>query len=106
MPCDTIQLSQVEFLATSTDANLLAKGLKTAGFNVMVYADSHTVSFSKGGRRGTYNSQTGELEIPQSWDSNEIKRAYSQAVVSYAAEQYGWTLTEESPGVYQAERNF
>lgn len=90
MPCDSIERTKVEFLAKSTDAKLLAKGLRAHGYAVT--ENSQGLNISKRGKYGSYNQKTGALDIPQSWDSQEFKRAYSEQVVTQTAAEHGWEI--------------
>lgn len=90
MPCDTIQTSTVEFLATSTDVSLFIAALKAQGYQVSTY--DTTVNFYKYGRSGQYESTTGRLQLPEEWDGNEIKQGYAEQVVTSQAKRQGWKL--------------
>jgi len=90
MPCDSVERTQVRFLAKSTDMKLLAKGLQAHGYSVQVLATG--LRITKYGQSGTYDAKTGQLVLPQSWDSNEFKRAYSEQVVASQAEANGWQV--------------
>lgn len=92
MPCDTIQLSQVEFLEKSTDTKLLAEALREMGFTVV--EDDMFLRFSKWGTNGTYEKKTGRLESRgyESVDVNEVKKKYSKAAVNQKARKFGWQI--------------
>lgn len=90
MPCDSIETTTVEFLPTSTDVKLLVAALRAQGYQVSEY--NSVVTFAKYGRRGQYNGATGELTLPESIDGNEIKRAYSEQVVTQQANEHGWEI--------------
>lgn len=91
MPCNTVQNSKVEFLAQSTDLCLLREALAHLGFQV--FASSETLlTFFKEGQRGFFDKQSGRLQLAESWDSSEIKRAYSEQVVESQAKRFGWQL--------------
>lgn len=90
MPCDTIQLSRVEFLAKSTDVSLLIAALKAQGYDVSSY--NTIITFYKDGRNGRYDSSTGELQLPQEWNGSTIKQGYSEQVVTSQAKRQGWQL--------------
>jgi hypothetical protein len=90
MPCYTIQKSKVEFLAKTTDTNLLAAGLRQFGFRVTQTPEG--LYFEKAGRSGTYASASGLLQMDESWDASELKRAYSEQVVESQARTFGWRL--------------
>jgi hypothetical protein len=95
MPCNTIQQSKVEFLPKSTDTGLLTQALERLGFEVskqddrlnLLGRDSYGYYSS-----GSYDSKTGRLELSSSWDTNEIKRGYSEQVIEIEARKFGWQL--------------
>ncbi len=91
MPCWTIQESKVEFLAKSTDAELLATALEKRGYEVTRASETALV-FRKDGGLGSYDPQTGRLGLAQGWDVNEIKRSYSDLTVESQARKFGWQL--------------
>lgn len=90
MPCYSVQKSKVEFLAKSTDTKLLADALRGLGFSVTQTAQG--LSFEKAGLSGSYASNSGCLQLDESWDGNEVKRAYSAQVVESQARKFGWRL--------------
>lgn len=90
MPCYTVQKSKVEFLAKSTDTNLLADALRDLGFSVT--QTSEGLYFEKAGISGSYASDSARLQLDESWDGNELKRAYSTQVVESQARKFGWRL--------------
>jgi len=90
MPCNTIQQSKVEFLAASTDLDLLAEALRSKGFGV-----SKTFTglvYDNGYFRGFYNAGKGRIELPASMTVDEIKQAYSRQVIESQARKFGWQL--------------
>jgi len=91
MPCYTVVRSKVELLATSTNPELLAKGLKALGYTVHV--TDRTITFTKGYRTGTYDIKTGKLTMDATWNSAEIKAAYSKEVVVDQADRHGWKIS-------------
>jgi hypothetical protein len=90
MPCYTVQKSKVEFLAKSTDTNLLADALRGLGFSVTQTPEG--LYFEKAGLSGSYASDSGRLQLDESWGGNELKRAYSTQVVESQARKFGWRL--------------
>jgi hypothetical protein len=86
----------VEFLATTTDLNLLAEALKALGFQVRIIEDGLQagLQFAKYGCSGTYNKATGKLETRgfQGLDIDEVKRGYSEQVVNSQAKKFGWKI--------------
>lgn len=91
MPCWTIQQSKVEFLASSTDTELLAAALQRIGYGVHRLSESE-LFLAKGGTSGRYDARTGRLELAPGWDVNEIKRGYSEEVVNSQARKFGWQI--------------
>ena len=90
MPCDSIERSKIAFLANTTDVTLLAKGLAKKGFNVRQTTTG--LSISRYGKYGSYDSRTGRLDIPTSWQVDEFKRAYAREVVDSQAQEFGWEI--------------
>lgn len=92
MPCDTIQRSQVEFLATTTDLHLLAEGLRALGFTVR--ESDLGLDFYKAGISGTYAKATGQLTSRgyDQLDTAAVKVAYSEQVVISQAKKFGWKI--------------
>lgn len=93
MPCDTIQLSQVEFLEKSTDLKLLAEALRAMGFTVIENDDN--LQFSKYGCTGTYEKATGRFQSRgyEKVDTNEVKQQYGKASVNLKAKKFGWQIS-------------
>ncbi|MHB8412532.1 MAG: hypothetical protein ACYDDI_11390 [Candidatus Acidiferrales bacterium] len=103
MPCWTIQQSKVEFLASSTDMELLAAALQRIGYGVDRVSESELL-LTKEGTSGRYDAQTGRLELAPGWDVNELKRGYSEEVVNSQARMFGWQIqwTTNAAGHRQA----
>ena len=91
MPCWSIQESKAEFLAKSTEPELLATALEKLGYTVDRVSDTVLV-FRKGGASGSYDARTGRMELAQGSELNEIKRAYSEQTVESQARKFGWQL--------------
>jgi hypothetical protein len=91
MPCWTVQESKVEFLAKTTDRDLLTAALEKLGYEV-TRASAAVLIFRKDGASGSYDAQSGRLGLAEGWDVNEIKRAYSEQVVESQARRFGWQL--------------
>jgi hypothetical protein len=91
VPCNTIQRSKVEFLAGSTDVALLTEALRSLGYSsVMLRGEALAFETQRG--PGSYSTKTGQLILPESCDVNDIKRAYSVAVVQSQAYKHGWKI--------------
>ena len=104
MPCNTVQSSKVEILAQSTDVLLLQAALEGLGFQV--FASSETLlTFYKNGQRGFFDKRSGRLQLAESWDSSEIKRAYSEQVVESQAKRFGWQLEWSTNAAGRREAN-
>jgi hypothetical protein len=111
MPCDTVQLSKVEFNLEHTNITLLSMALEKLGYNVKLKQNSLTFS-------GTgYNYVSGifkdgkldvEFNSQNTFDVNAVKRAYSHEVIRHASKRMGWNLkkSESDENVYTAERRF
>lgn len=91
MPCNTIQRSKVEFLATSTDIPLLTEALRSLGFYAIV-SQGDEVAFRTPDGIGSFARSTGKLILPESCAVNAIKRAYSVQVVQSQAIRHGWKI--------------
>ena len=89
MPCNTIQRSKVEFLATSTDISLLIEALRLLDFESVAFQGEILVFRTQSGP-GSFARSTGKLIVPESCDVNAIKRAYSVQVVQSQAVRHGW----------------
>jgi hypothetical protein len=90
VPCNTIQRSKVEFLATSTDIALLTKALGSLGYSVTL--QDQMLAFRTQSGLGSFSRETGKLILPESCDGNAIKRAYSVEVVQSQAHKHGWKI--------------
>ena len=91
MPCDTVSRSKIEFLASTTNVDLLTTGLEANGFTVR--HAGRVLYIYKNGAQGIYEKATGRLSIPESWDSQEFKRVYSVQVVTQQAKENGWEIS-------------
>lgn len=91
MPCNTIQRSKVEFLATSTDLSLLAEAFRSLGYRY-VNVQRSLVTFRTFEGAGSFEKNTGKLTLPESCDVDTIKRAYSEQVVQSQARKHGWKI--------------
>lgn len=82
----------MEFLATTTDLNLLAEALRALGYQVR---ETETgLYYSKYGSTGTYNKASGRLDTRGAeLDIDEVKRGYSVQVVNSQAKRFGWKVS-------------
>ena len=91
MPCNTIQRSKVEFLATSTDLSMLAEAFRSLEYRY-VNVQGSLVTFRTLQGAGSFEKSTGRLTLPESCDVDTIKRAYSEQVVQSQARKHGWKI--------------
>jgi hypothetical protein len=91
VPCNTIQRSKIEFLATSTDLGLLTEALRSLGYSNVTLQDQ-VLAFRTQSGPGSFSKETGKLILPQSCDVDAIKRAYSVEVVRSQAHKHGWKI--------------
>lgn len=91
MPCWTRVSSKVEFLAASTNVDLLAAALGSQGYAVERLEGG--LRFSQRGRAGSYDAKTGRLDAPATMDTAELKRGYSEQVVTSTARKNGWQIS-------------
>ncbi len=98
MPCFTIQTSTVE-LGKGKDLGLMAEALASIGEASTRYGQR--LCF---GQNEFYDADNGVLQITQSRNVAEIKRAYSHAIVKQQAKKMGWQLKQVGPNKYQAVR--
>lgn len=81
----------MEFLATTTDLNLLAEALRALGYQVRETKTG--LYYSKYGSTGTYNKASGRLDTRGDLDIDEVKRGYSVQVVNSQARKFGWKVS-------------
>lgn len=81
----------MEFLATTTDLNLLAEALRALGYQVR--ETEIGLYYSKYGSTGTYNKASGRLDTRGDLDIDEVKRGYSVQVVNSQARKFGWKVS-------------
>lgn len=103
MPCDTIQTSEVDL--KNPNMTLLMKALHEKGLNPKLSQDGQSISF----RGGTFQNGTLEIRSNIGIEASEIKIAYSEQIVGYAAKQFGWKLEVDTkaklrPGVARVLR--
>lgn len=103
MPCNTIQRSKVDFLATSTDLSLLTEALRSLGYSSVTLQDQ-VLAFRAQSGLGSFCKETGKLILPQSCYVDAIKRAYAVEVVQSQAHQHGWKIawSTNAQGRHQA----
>lgn len=94
MPCDTIQLTQVQKEFEGRDKKLVKKALEKLGFSVSISVKD-VLNFSNGTVQGTYDGKSIKTSSAygRSLDLNKLKEAYSAQIVEQSAEEFGWILT-------------
>jgi hypothetical protein len=98
MPCDSIQLNQVEI--GKLNRPLLLAALKSLGAH-SVREQGAALSFYLGGERCTINE--GRLTVRAGSESlaDRIKVGYSRQAVALAARRSGWQVKEVRANVFQ-----
>jgi len=98
MPCDTIQLNQVEIGAMN--AGLLGLALKAIGATSIVVTSA--------GARATIDGvdvqiRGGKLQVREGYEhlADRVKVAYSRQTIFHAARSNGWKVKETRPNVFQ-----
>lgn len=86
MPCDTVQMSRVEF-GQKTDIDLLVAALRELRLSPRI--QGKTVLF---GNRESIDCETGRANVMPFRDLREIKRAYSKQVVVSQAAKFGFKV--------------
>jgi len=87
MPCDSIRLTGVQLDKCDPGHMMTAlTGLKLSPW--IDQATPHVINFGNG---ESINCKTGKGQFGTLRDLNEIKRAYSGAVVQATARKFGWT---------------
>ena len=103
MPCDTIQLNQVQLDAEKMAPALLAKALTAIG----AVANPRNLGYFRY-QGNSYEMKNGQL---QSTDANVgavadlVRRAYSAEVLKYAAVKNGWKLQQTGAFAYNVIRS-
>jgi hypothetical protein len=92
--------------------NLLKKALEKLGYLVSVektglrFSKDRTVGRFENGVFSATTTQSRYSSVAAEPDVNEIKVAYSKEVVKYAANRFGWNLTEETLTTGKLTRRF
>ena len=96
MPCYTVKKTTVN--VSNMDLDVLAAGLKAAGFDVK--QEGASFIFSRKGSYLYHSFKAGALELSGNDVealTAEVKRAYSAQVVRQTAERFGWkTSTKDN----------
>lgn len=85
MPCDSIRLTGVQL--EKCNAKLMCDALIALGYSPNMHPDGHTIVFESG---QTIDCATGAAQLGRYLSVNEIKRAYSAAIVKATAKKFGW----------------
>jgi hypothetical protein len=88
MPCDTIQTSTIDL--TNPNIKLLMEALHGKQLNPVLHQDG-SITF----RNGVFKNGKITLKNRGELTADQIKIAYSEQIVSYAAKQFGWKLTKD-----------
>lgn len=89
MPCDTRRTMTVDL--NKCDALTMMDALNELKLRPML--QSGLIRF---GYREWIDTKTGRSELTTLRDVNEIKQAYSRAVIRRSAKQYGWKIKQGS----------
>ena len=95
MPCYLVQQCNVEL--NNADHTILAKALKTLGYEVRVNAAGQILSFTKDGQTGTYNGKQLTMPKGATQQLNKIKQEYSRQVIRKQGERarkMGWDFVK------------
>lgn len=98
MPCDSIQLNNLE--VGKMHPRLLALALAQLGALGIAQGASVT-TFSLEGQRIVIRN--GEMTVPAGFEgiADRVKVAYSRQVVMHSAKANGWKVRETRPNVFQ-----
>jgi hypothetical protein len=91
MPCYSVNLLSVNIEAS--DREILETAINKLGLKYRRQKDDFFITTDY----GTINITGNQAKMPALMQSklNEIKQAYSAAVIEKAAEEFSWTVTEE-----------
>ena len=107
MPCDSIQTVTVSEKLENVDIDILKTALESMGFQVSKSKAGTTLTFAGKGFSGSYSNgrlkSIGSAYGPK-LDINQIKVAYSHAVIQKSALAYGWKLTKTGVSTYKAQK--
>ena len=81
-------------MAKTTDVKLLMEAMKKLGYTVRETATGF--SFAGKGHSGTYQKASGKFSSTGSYstlDIGEVKRGYSEEVVTSQAKRNGWQIS-------------
>ena len=85
MPCHSIRTTSVQL--DKSNVNLMLAALTDLALGPRLHADGHTIWF---GRQESIDCTTGAAQLGRYRTVNEIKKAYSAAVVKATAKKFGW----------------
>lgn len=110
MPCyERRTISQVAW--EKANVELLGKALEELGFTQYRTLQAGVHNWSDGLNSITYDGKTlaknayGQLseEEQQRWE-NKVRQGYAKQAVNLAANRYGWSMSERTPGQLVAQK--
>ena len=106
MPCDRIQLSQINFSIEVTDRDLLRKSMKTMGYSHIPDPNRERYRNSRGETAELLGSSMQvNTYSPSSFDMDKLKREYSTEVLKDTCERFGWRLESNEQDEYEIGKN-
>lgn len=103
MPCDTIQLNQVQLDADKMAPGLLSKAIKAMG-GIVQGLDARTFVY-QGARYTIADGQLTSTAANVGAVADLVRRAYSAEVLKYAAVKNGWKLQQTGAFAYNVIRS-
>ena len=85
MPCDSIRLTSVQL--SQCNAALMVSALTELGLSPCLDSNGHTIYFANS---QSIDCATGQAKLSRSLTMEQLKRAYSCAVVKQTAKKFGW----------------
>ena len=86
MPCDSIRLTAVQL--EKCNSTLMVAALTDLGLSPCLDSNGHTIYFANS---QSIDCATGQAKLSRYLTTEQIKRAYSAAVVKQTARKYGWS---------------
>jgi len=106
MPCNTIQLSKIEFKLESTDMNLFEASMLAQGWHLSQQISSTDKLYSRG--RESLRIKNGAITLKtqksQAEAMSEVKMAYSREVVKNVAVRFGWKSRKVDDNTYEFQK--
>jgi hypothetical protein len=105
MPCWTVSTTTVEW-GIQTDLNLLKTALESIGYVVSIENDTLVARNEYGGYvQFSFGSLTFSKVLGKDFNA-QVKRAYSEEVIKYAAKKQSWQLKKVDRRKYVALRSY